>query len=71
MLDGMSNREIVNLAQELKNLPEDKKKEFFDSISPNEAIELLYHPCFSLRPNQLVEWEDDKPIVLFLAGRGL
>lgn len=71
MIKGMNDRQIVDLSQKLKALPEEKKKEFFDSITPSEAIELMYHPSFGLRPNQLVEWEDGKPIVLFLAGRGL
>lgn len=69
MLKNVPPRDRVELGEKLRNLSDDEKRAFMDTLSEQEAIELIYDPFISIRPDQHVVWTDDKPIVLLLAGR--
>lgn len=70
MLRDIEPAKRVELGEKLRNLSNDEKRAFMETLSEDEALELLYDPYISVRKDQFVTWDDDKPIVLLLAARG-
>lgn len=60
------------LGQILKDLPNEKKKEIMDKLSPEEIEEIVYDSWRTVwaRPSQIIEDSWPEPIVLLMSGRG-
>lgn len=71
-LTDMSPMQRIEFGQALKAKPKEELRDFLqNTLNAEERAELLYDPCVWLRPNQYVALNEDKPITLLLAGRGL
>lgn len=69
-LSDLTPEQRLDLGEKLRELPEDEKRKFIESLTPEQQREMRYDPIIHLRREQFVPIDLEKNICLICAGRG-
>ena len=69
-LRDLTPEQRLDLGEKLREMSDEQKMEFIESLSPEQQLELQYDPIIHLRRKQWVPPDDENNICLLLAGRG-
>lgn len=70
-LRDLTPEQRLDLGEKLREMSDEQKMEFIQSLSPEQQLELQYDPIIHLRRKQFIPIDLKKNIALVMAGRGL